>query len=290
MSKKTIGLLLCIVTLLAFMLLAIDGRLRFPLINRGVLAVLSPINSVTQTFTGWGTAVNKKISSVTTLEADNEKLKRENAELRWANIKMAEFYAENQRLTRLLKYKDQSPEKQFLPAKVVGRNIGDLQDIVIINRGLNNGVEKDMAVVTGEGIVGLVEEVYSDAAKVKLIGSNRCKIGARILRAESRAVGVIRGRGAEQMPLEMEHLPREADVRKGDVVVTSGFSGNHPEGLVIGTVKETTLEAAGLLQMAEVESAVDSNKVEDVLLIISYKNPPPENNKISSNIKGGQAQ
>lgn len=92
--------------------------------------------------------------------------------------------------------------------------MGDLQDVVIIDRGSADGLDKEMAVVTGDGIVGLVEEVYPAAAKVMLITSSRCKIGARILRADSRAVGVICGRSMENMPLEMEHLPREADVRK----------------------------------------------------------------------------
>ena len=75
----------------------------------------------------------------------------------------------------------------------MGRNMGDLQDVVIIDRGSADGLDKEMAVVTGDGIVGLVEEVYPAAAKVMLITSSRCKIGARILRADSRAVGVICG-------------------------------------------------------------------------------------------------
>ena len=214
------------------------------------------------------------------MEAENEQLKKENAELRRANIAMAEFYAENQRLTKLLQYKEHVPEQKLLPAKVVGRNMGDLQDVVIIDRGSADGLDKEMAVVTGDGIVGLVEEVYPAAAKVMLITSSRCKIGAR----------VICGRSMENMPLEMEHLPREADVRKGDVVITSGFSGRHPAGLVIGTVRETSPEAAGLLLNADVDPAVDSSKVEEVFVVTGYSNPAAATGKLNSNTEGGQAQ
>ena len=178
----------------------------------------------------------------------------------------------------------------MLPAKVVGSNMGDLQDVIIIDCGASAGIDKEMAVVTGDGIVGLVDEVYPNAAKVMLITSSRCKIGARILRADSRAVGVIKGRSTEGLPLEMEHLPREADVRKGDVVVTSGLSGRHPSGLVIGTVKETGLEAAGLLLTAAVEPSVESSKVEEVFVVAGYKNQAIESGKLNSNAKGGQAQ
>ena len=227
------SLLLIVIALVALMTLAVEGRVRFPVLNRVVIAVISPVNSCIQTFTGAASSFEKKLEAITTMEAENEQLKKENAELRRANIAMAEFYAENQRLTKLLQYKEHVPEQKLLPAKVVGRNMGDLQDVVIIDRGSVDGLDKEMAVVTGDGIVGLVEEVYPDAAKVMLITSSRCKIGARILRADSRAVGVICGRSMENMPLEMEHLPREADVRKGDVVIRFGnwyCKRNQPRG------------------------------------------------------------
>lgn len=290
MSKKKLSLLLVLIGLVALMALAIDGRVRFPMLNRVVIAVLSPINSGVQTLTGTVASLHGKVQAITTMEAENKQLKKENAELRRANIAMAEFYAENKRLSKLLQYKEQVPEQKLLTAKVVGRNMGDLQDLVIIDRGAADGINKEMAVVTGDGLVGLVEEVYPDAAKVMLITSSRCKIGARILRADSRAVGVISGRSVENMPLEMEHLPREADVIKGDVVVTSGFSGRHPSGLVIGTVRETSLEAAGLLLTADVDPSVDSSKVEEVFVVTGYYNPAAEAAKLNSNTEGGQAQ
>lgn len=290
MSKKKLSLLLVLIGLVALMALAIDGRVRFPMLNRVVIAVLNPINSGVQTLTGTVASLHSKVQAITTMEAENKQLKKENAELRRANIAMAEFYAENKRLSKLLQYKEQVPEQKLLTAKVVGRNMGDLQDLVIIDRGAADGINKEMAVVTGDGLVGLVEEVYPDAAKVMLITSSRCKIGARILRADSRAVGVISGRSVENMPLEMEHLPREADVIKGDVVVTSGFSGRHPSGLVIGTVRETSLEAAGLLLTADVDPSVDSSKVEEVFVVTGYYNPAAEAAKLNSNTEGGQAQ
>lgn len=290
MSKKNLCLLLIVMTLLALMALAINGRMHFPLLNRAVLAVMTPVNNVVQSVTGSVGGVQKQLQAATTMQAENEQLKKENAELRYANIAMAEFYAENQRLTKLLQYKEHAPELQLLPAKVVGRNMGDLQDVVIIDRGSADGLAKEMAVVTGDGMVGLVEDVYPTAAKVLLVTSSRCKIGARILRADSRAVGVIHGRSLENMPLEMEHLTREADVQPGDVVITSGFSGKHPAGLVIGTVTGTDLEAAGLLQTADVASAVDSSKIEEVLVVTGYNAPAPAIDKLNSKTEGGQAQ
>lgn len=160
------SLLLIVIALVALMALAVEGRVRFPVLNRVVIAVISPVNSGIQTFTGVASSFGNKLKAITTMEAENEQLKKENAELRRANIAMAEFYAENQRLTKLLRYKEHVPEQKLLPAKVVGRNMGDLQDVVIIDRGSADGLDKEMAVVTGDGIVGLVEEVYPDRKSV----------------------------------------------------------------------------------------------------------------------------
>ena len=136
------SLLLIVIALVALMALAVEGRVRFPVLNRVVIAVISPVNSGIQTFTGAASSLGNKLKAITTMEAENEQLKKENAELRRANIAMAEFYAENQRLTKLLQYKEHVPEQKLLPAKVVGRNMGDLQDVVIIDRGSADGLEK----------------------------------------------------------------------------------------------------------------------------------------------------
>ena len=234
------SLLLIVIALVALMTLAVEGRVRFPVLNRVVIAVISPVNSCIQTFTGAASSLEKKLEAITTMEAENEQLKKENAELRRANIAMAEFYAENQRLTKLLQYKEHVPEQKLLPAKVVGRNMGDLQDVVIIDRGSADGLDKEMAVVTGDGIVGLVEEVAARPA----VGPGRL----------------------------------------------SGFSGRHPAGLVIGTVRETSPEAAGLLLNADVDPAVDSSKVEEVFVVTGYSNPAAATGKLNSNTEGGQAQ
>ncbi len=96
------SLLLIVIALVALMALAVEGRVRFPVLNRVVIAVISPVNSCIQTFTGAASSLEKKLEAITTMEAENEQLKKkENAELRRANIAMAEFYAENQRLTKL---------------------------------------------------------------------------------------------------------------------------------------------------------------------------------------------
>ncbi len=84
----------------------------------------------------------------------------------------------------------------------------------------------------------------------------------------------------------MEHIFRKADIRKGDIVVTSGFSGNHPDNILIGKVVVTRLDSVGLLQEAEVVPAADVADVENVLVITSFTPAP----KFDSDMQGGQAK
>ncbi len=271
MNKKYLSLGLAAAVLLALFGMALHDPLRFPVINRMVTAVVTPFAAAGSAVSGWLDDTGEAMTSAKTLQQENENLQNEINELRYANLAMAEIYAENQRLRGMLNYKNSHPEQHLVVAKVLGRTPGELRDSLYIDKGTDDGVSQDMAVVTVEGLVGLVDEAYPSSARVTLVTSARCNVGARILRANSRAVGIVTGRGGDNVPLLMEHLQREADVLPGDVVVTSGYSQSHPAGIVIGTVKESSLDAAGLLRNATVEPAAVKDGMEEVMVVVWHQ-------------------
>lgn len=271
MNKKYLSIGLAVAVLLTLFAMALHDPLRFPVVNRVVTAVITPFAAASNAVGGWVNDTGDAMTTVKTLQQENETLQNEINELRYANLAMAEIYAENQRLREMLNYKNSHPEQRLAVAKVLGRAPGDLRDSLYIDKGTDDGVQQDMAVVTVQGLVGLVDEAYPSSARVTLVTSTRCNVGARILRANSRAVGIVTGRGSDNVPLLMEHLQREADVLPGDVVVTSGYSQNHPAGIVIGTVKNSSLDAAGLLRNATVEPAAVKNGMEEVFVVIWHQ-------------------
>lgn len=271
MNKKYLSLGLAAAVLLALFGMALHDPLRFPVINRMVTAVVTPFAAAGSAVSGWLDDTGEAMTSAKTLQQENENLQNEINELRYANLAMAEIYAENQRLRGMLNYKNSHPEQHLVVAKVLGRTPGELRDSLYIDKGTDDGVSQDMAVVTVEGLVGLVDEAYPSSARVTLVTSARCNVGARILRANSRAVGIVTGRGGDNVPLLMEHLQRETDVLPGDVVVTSGYSQSHPAGIVIGTVKESSLDAAGLLRNATVEPAAVKDGMEEVMVVVWHQ-------------------
>ncbi len=268
----------------AMLAMAIAGKSRFPLINQAVAFVVLPAENGITAVGNASDGVRGYWRALTVLQSENEQLKKENDELRTANIQMASMNAENRELRALLDYKEQHKQQTVVAAKVIARNFGDVQDSIYINAGQDKGIARDMVVVHG-GLVGVVDEVYGDNARVLLITSPRFRVGARILRADSRAVGIIGGLGATSSQLLMEDVFREASLREGDVVVTSGYSGTHPADILIGKVTDVHMDSVGLLQQADVEVTADVADVEHVLVITSFS----PNTKITLPT-GGQAK
>ena len=193
MSKKfMLGILFAFV-LVGMLAMAVAGGSRFPVVNAIVASVMLPVESAFNSVGNAGNSLRGYWKALTVMQSENEQLKRDNIELRNANIQMASVYAENRQLRALLDYKEQHKSQKVVAAKVIARNHGDLRDSMYIDAGEDKGLKREMAVVN-EGLVGVVDEVYGSYARVLLLNSPRFKMGARVLRHDSRAVGVVGGK------------------------------------------------------------------------------------------------
>ena len=273
MSKKSVLAVIAVAIAVLLLALAVQGRARVPWLDRAIVAIAAPVNEKLVAVSNNADSVRNFFAALTTMQEENIKLKTEVETLRYANIQMAEIWAENQRLSNLLQYKNDAKNLKLQTAKVIGKNIGDIKDTVLINLGSNAGLRENMAVVNASGLVGIIDETYPDASRVLLITSPRCKAGGIVLRANSRVVGVVNGLAGGDAVLQMSNMARDADIVEGDIVVTSGFGGNHPGGLVIGTVSEVSLNVGGLLKQAKIVPAVDFGRLEEVMVVTDYQNP-----------------
>jgi rod shape-determining protein MreC len=159
----------------------------------------------------------------------------------------------------------------LLAARVVGFNPGGLTGNIVIDRGAGDGIKRDMSVITAEGLVGSVAEVYPYAARVELILHPKSAVGGIVQRASSRVSGILVGNASTPMLPNLLNLARDADIQVGDTILTSGFGGIFPKGLVIGVVARVSNAEGGLLKYAQIQPTVDFERLEEVMVITNIR-------------------
>jgi rod shape-determining protein MreC len=173
-----------------------------------------------------------------------------------------ELAQENVRLRRLLGMREDLVPKS-VGASVVTAQLAGQSRVIVVDRGSDDGVRPDMAVVAWGGAVGRVVSVDRDYARVRLLTDPNS--GASGVVARSRAEGMVVGRGDEAM--EMIYVPKYADVVAGDRVITSGLDGVFPRGFGIGRVTVVG-EPVGASKSIRLEPEVDDRSVEEVLILL----------------------
>lgn len=199
---------------------------------------------------------------LTGLREENMRLRKEVAELKEQVNGMRESTLENQRLKELLAFKEDTGYRT-LTARVIGTDPTSLFKTITIGKGSVNGIRKNMAVVTNDGVVGRVLSLSANSSKVLLITDRNSNADAIIQRSRDR--GIAEGR--EPDLLQLKYLPRSADVTEGDLIVTSGVGGVFQKGLVIGTVLRIDKKEGGIFQYVEINPVVNFSKLEEVLVI-----------------------
>ena len=262
-----------IVGLLAFT--TVKGKYDLKISENVVNTILSPFQSAITSISN----VTKKIGVISwemvTVYEQNKMLRSEVEQLRQRDVNVNEIMAENTRLTNILNYKNAVKQFDTAVAKIISYDSSNLTNSITINLGAKDGMQKNMPVITPQGLVGTIVAVYEHSAKVQLILDPRSAVGAIIQRPESRVIGIMQGSVGVQTLAKMLNIPRDADVVVGDNVLTSGYGGLYPKGIVIGEVVEVTNEAGGLLKYATVKTAVDFYRIEEVLVIVNSRETAP---------------
>lgn len=196
------------------------------------------------------------------LKEENADLKRAVATLKMENSRLTEALAANARLKKLLDFKE-SIQAQMLPAEVIGYDPSSWFKTVLINKGVEDGISKNMAVVTSDGIVGRVVEVSRATSKLLLMTDHRSAIDAIVQR--TRAKGILVGKVDQRCRLK--YVFRSDDVTIGDDIITSGLGGTFPKGLPLGKVSRIKKNGYGMFQEVQVTPIVAFSKLEEVLVI-----------------------
>ena len=265
-----------VVSLFCIIFFAARGRFQAPVSSQAVSLVLSPFQQATDWVANEIRYVTSVVWEVSTLYEENKMLRNEVEQLRGINLQANEALAENERLRTMIGYQHSARQFDLVAARVIGRESETWSSMIVIDRGTLNGIQNDMPVVTPQGLVGRVVEAGPNSSKVQLILDPRSSVGTIVQRAESRVTGIVQGDMDNPTMPQMVNIPKNADVVEGDVIVTSGFGGIYPKGIIVGLVSSLKNDDGGLLKIGVLESAVDFQKLEDVMVITASREAPPE--------------
>jgi len=255
------------VVLASLLFIAASRFAIFDPLESAVLAVASPIEDGLRDATRPLADFVNNLTDINRLSDENQTLREENERLIAENARLGEAEIELRQLQQLVELRKVQPDDSFVEADVVAREPSNLQDVIAVNRGKADGLEEGMVVLTKQGsLVGSITRVLEHTAWVTLLTDQTSAVSAII--QGSRVQGVVAG--SADGTLTMEFVQETADVKEGDLVLTSGIGGRYPPSEFIGQVVEVDRAAQDLFQSVHVQSLADFSRLESVLVLDSF--------------------
>jgi rod shape-determining protein MreC len=264
LRKNQIPFSSCFCLLLSFYILTVSarGQLKYEPVGAALMWVLRPLQMAAHGTANWVVGIQENYLTMTGFKAENERLRRRIQELEVERHRLLEADAVNRKLQQLLEFRSQLPSKA-VTASIIANSASSWFQGCILDKGSADGVQKDMAVVTPLGVVGKVVSVTKRSAKVILLTDANSGIDVLVQRTRSR--GIVSG--SLDNGTVLKYMKRSEDVQVGDRLITSGVDGVFPKGLMVGTVIKVNKQHLGLFQSVEVLPAVQSSRVEEVLVV-----------------------
>lgn len=204
---------------------------------------------------------------IVSLRQRNAELENEVARLQAQVIELQQRVGETDTLAALVDFSRSNPESSYKAASVIGRDPSPFLHYIIIDRGSNDGIQRGMPVVTAQGLIGRVDAVIADAARVQLITDPGSSVNVRL--QTSNVEAVLTGSVTGDLSLDM--LPQDVQILEGEVILTSGLGGGYPPDLIVGQVINIRRREADLFQQAFVQPVVDFSRLEIVLVITNFR-------------------
>lgn len=260
-------------SLIALILLVADSRLRSLTVIRQVVGTaLYPLQVVAMVPRDALYTVGDYFTSVTTLQRENRKLKERQLANAQTLQQAQQLLAENEQLRRLLAANERVPVKS-----VMSEILYDARDAytrkIVVDRGSQHGVAPGQPVIDDVGVVGQVTRVFPFTSEVTLLTDKDQAIPVQVVRSGLRSIAYGQGHSGS---LDLRFMPTNADVKDGDVLVTSGIDGVYPAGLAVAKVTRVENKSGDAFARISCQpiAGIDRNR-QLLILLAENKFPPP---------------
>jgi rod shape-determining protein MreC len=258
--------------LIAIALLMADSRLRtLGVVRQTIGAALYPVQVVAMLPRDAFFAVTDYFGSLTQLQNETARM-REQQVLNSQRLQQnAQLLAENTQLRKLLDASDRVQTKTLM-SEILYDARDPFSRKIILDRGQSNGIRPGQPVIDDLGVIGQVTRVFPFTSEVTLITDKDQAIPVQVLRSGVRSVAYGRGQSGV---LELRFMASNADIRKGDVLSTSGIDGVYPSGLSVATVVSVDTQTSDAFARILCQPSAGVSRHRQVLILLAENNQPP---------------
>ena len=275
-KKKRLITIVLSITIVAFIFMGVsfatmNSKNSDVTVSNVVNTIISPFQKFFSGFGNWVGDLFVYREDMQTYREENLALKEEVEELKREVRELSAYESENERLRDILELKSNDLAGRMVVCEVSAKDPGNWFYVFTIDKGKNYGIKKNDAVMTNSGLCGRVSEVGNNWAKVITIIDSDSSVGAVISRTGE--IALIDGDVtlAEHGRCRLNYIKSDVSIAVGDTIETSGLGGVYPKGIMIGTVSEIKNDTSGYTRYAIVDTAVDFEKIREVIVIKSDK-------------------
>lgn len=212
---------------------------------------------------------NEKVSDLTNffnMSTYNEELTKENAALKQSLYNAQLLLASKSDDTAMQAHRPILGSEIIVQnAKVVSNSISHIRNFIIVNKGKNQGVIRDMSAISANGPVGIIVEVSDNYSCIMSVLNKDANVSVRV--KNSNYVGQLRWKGGDVRMAALEEIPKHIKLKKGEIIETSGYSSYYPEGLPVGIVQEYKEDSKSNFANIKVKLYNDFTRLKYVYLI-----------------------
>ncbi|MFP5233177.1 MAG: rod shape-determining protein MreC [Acidobacteriota bacterium] len=239
-----------------------DGR-DVSLLRRWTVTAITPLEAAVAISSSRVRGVWDDYVNLRQARQQNAVLKDEVARLREEEASFAEDAAQGRRLQRLLAFREQYALAN-VAAQVIGTSGSERSHVLYLDKGSADGLKPDQPVITPDGVVGKIRDVFPHTSQLLLI--NDPSSGAGVILAATRIRAIVRGTAAGQV--QIDDLTADSRIKVGEPVITSGGDLIFPRGLPVGTIQSIAPDPLHQPYTAiTIRPAADLNRLEEVLVI-----------------------
>ena len=265
-----IRVVLIVALLLTGVLAVVSGLVGQDFPSMVVQSMLTPLRSGANALTNQAEQMYNYMFRYEALQAENEALKAQIAQMQESNRLADSISRENERRRDLNKLLKANPDYELVDGYIITRSSTDWTSTITVDRGRVHGIEVGMVAITANGeVVGLVTEAGTNYCTIKTVLDSSLEISATI--ASSGYSGMVQGAYTSDLAgyLRMNYLPSSAGIRNRDQVVTAG-STVYPRNLILGYVVDAGLDDSSVAKYAIVEPATNIDQLEQVFILTNY--------------------